>query len=348
MLLRVDRYIATTIARPLAAVFGILVLVFASFDTARTLTDFQEAQLDPGTVARLVGLKTLIALDVLLPLALYLAAIIGLAGLYQNREIIALRSLGIAPARTAVGVLTVALTVAIAAGAVSLQGRPWAYSQVHALESQLEAGYGIDDLAADQFRNQGDGRVVYARRRSADTPGIEGFLLYERGDNRSDLALARRARQPHEGRLLLTDARAYSLDRRGRNDRIQQIGELTLDLTTPEADADKGRKAMSTARLLRSRDPVEIAERQSRFARPLVAVLLALAAIPLSASAPRSGPYARLIGAFVVFAIYYTIGDMARSWVEQAHIPPLPGLWWPHALLGLALAATLIPWRRRR
>lgn len=346
MLPRIDRYILTTIARPLAAVAGVLVLVFASFDTARTLADFQDAQLDGTTVARLVGLKTLIALDVLIPLALYLATIMGLAGLYQNHEMIALRSLGIGPLRSAFGIVVVALAVAIAVGMISLHGRPWAYSQVHALESRLEAGFGIDDLAADQFHNQGDGRVVYARHRHADDSGLEGFLLYERGTERSKLTLARRAREPRERTLVLTDARVYSLNRRGPTDRIQQIDELTLDLGPSDNAGDKGPKAMSTARLWHSQDPTEIAERQWRLGRPLVAVLLAFAAIPLSASAPRSGPYARLIGAFVLFAIYFTIADMARSWVEQGLVPPLPGLWWPHALLGIALALAAMPWLR--
>lgn len=347
MPLRIDRYVATAIARPLAPIVGVLVLIFASFDVPRTLADFQGAQLDTATVAQMVGFKTLIALDVLLPLALYLAVIIGLAGLHQNREIIALRSLGIAPLRTVTGILVVALAVAVVVGAVSLLVRPWAYSQVHGLESRLEANLGIDDLVADRFRIQDDGRVIYVQQGKGGNPGFKGLFAYERDDGHSKITLARRIQQPRERTLLLTDARSYWLERRGQDDWIQGVKELTLHLREPQAAADSGRKAMSTAELLRSQDPVEIAERQWRISRPLVTVLIALAAIPLSATAPRRGPYARIFGALVLFAIYFSLGDMARSWVEQARVPPLPGIWWLHGLLAIALVMTASSWRRR-
>lgn len=340
MLRRIDRYTAAAVARPLVPITGVLLLVFASFDTARTLADFESNQLGATTLFQMVALKTLIALDVLLPLALYLAAIIGLAGLHQSRQIIALRSVGVAPIRTALGVSIVALGIAFIAGSASVFARPWAYDQVNALESELTSDVGIGDLIADHFRVQGNGRMIYARRHLKDDAGLDGFVVYERSNGRSDFTLAAQARQLSEHRLLLTDTRTYSLDRRGTGDRFQQLSELTVALSPRDAADETGRKAMPTRQLLDSEDPVEIAERQWRFSRPLAALLLGLVAVPLSATTPRRGPYARLVGAFVLFALYFALGDMARSWVEQGAVPAFPGLWWPHALLAFALLLT--------
>ena len=342
MFRRTDRYTATAVARPLVPVTGVLLLVFASLDTARTLADFESNQLATTTLVQLVGLKTLIALDVLLPLALYLAAIIGLAGLHQSHQIIALRSVGVPPVRTALGVSMVAVGVAITAGAVSLFARPWAYNHVNALESAITSDADISDLIADHFRLQNNGRMLYARRHLENDSGIDGLVVYERSNGRSDFTLAAQARQLSEDRLLLSDTRTYSLDRRGTRDRLQQLSELTVDLRSGYGSDDTGRKALSTRDLLGSKDPVEIAERQWRFSRPVAAVILGLAAVPLSATTPRRGPYARLVVAFILFALYFALGDMARRWVEQGTVPALPGLWWPHALLALAIILTAL------
>lgn len=353
MLRRVDHYIAATVARPMLAIGAILTVVFASFDTARTLADFEGSRLTAVVVAQLVGLKTLIALDVLLPLAFYLAVITGLAALHQRHETVALRSIGISPLRTCSGVLLAGTGFALMVAGVSLFGRPWAYSQVHAIESALEKGVGIDTLAPDHFQTR-DGRVVYVRSNPGDGDYVRGVLMYERTDKRSELILAERGTSPRGDetagrRLRLEETRSYSLDRRGRADRIQQVGELTWEPETPRRDKPGGRKAMATSALMGSDDPDEVAERQWRLSRPLATLLLALIAIPLSGTAPRGGPYARISTALALFVVYFVVGDMARSWVEQEKVPPLPGLWWPHAIVGAALALTAATghsWRR--
>ncbi len=352
MFRRLDRYIAASVARPMLAIAGVLILVFASFDTARTLADFEANGLGPLTLAKLVGLKSLIALDVLLPLALYLAAVVGLAHLHRNQEMTALRSIGTSPLRTSVGLLGVALGLAAMVAIVGLFARPWAYRQVELIETRLIDEARLSDLPADIFRALNDGGVLYGRRNAADSDAILDFFSYQRRNGSSQLILADRAtEQPNaDGRQLqLEGARSYRLDRDGPNDRRQTIDTVTWRFQPTSAIAEFGRKALSTAQLLGSRDPDEIAERQWRFSRPIAAILLALVAIPMSSSVPRQTPYARLTLALALFIVYFVLGDVARSWVEQAIVPPFPGLWWPHALLALGLigAATASrPWRR--
>jgi lipopolysaccharide export system permease protein len=65
---------------------------------------------------------------------------------------------------------------------------------------------------------------------------------------------------------------------------------------------------------------------------PLLTLLLAAMAVPMSRTPPRKGRFARSLAALVAFTIYYNLFSLGRTWVDQGHIPAMPGLWWVHLL----------------
>ncbi|MQM38861.1 hypothetical protein KBTX_02882 [wastewater metagenome] len=337
---RIVRYTAAEVGRALIPVLALLVVIFAAFDAARSLAGATAVALELPVLLELVALRTLIALDVLLPLGLYLAVVIALGRLHHDHEVVGLRALGFSGAALVRGVLVVAVAVAVLVGGVSLFARAWAYERVYTLEAEQGAEFELEDLAPGHFQaNDDTGRVVHARARDGD--GLRGFLFYEGGEGTTQLVLADRARQPAgaagRSRLLLDDGAVYTLDRGGGNDRVSEFSELTLRLEQPSQLVGYQRKAAATASLLRSQRPDDVAEWQWRASRPLATLLLALLAVPLSATAPRRGRYARVFTAMGVFALYFVATDMARSWVEQSAVGAFPGVWWVHALAAAAL-----------
>ena len=69
-------------------------------------------------------------------------------------------------------------------------------------------------------------------------------------------------------------------------------------------------------------------------------LLLALAAIPLSRSRPRQGRYAKMLLALVIYALYFNLLDVSRSWVEQGNSDYI---WWVPGLLALLVAGLYAP-----
>ena len=69
-----------------------------------------------------------------------------------------------------------------------------------------------------------------------------------------------------------------------------------------------------------------------------------------SDAAPRSSRYTKTIGALLVYAVYYNLAVMAKTWVETQVVAPFPGIWWVQALLLLIIGALLwLPgWQFRR
>jgi len=87
------------------------------------------------------------------------------------------------------------------------------------------------------------------------------------------------------------------------------------------------------------------AEFQWRMSTPISALLLALAAIPLSHSRPRQGRYAKMLLALGIYAIYFNLLDVSRSWVEQGS---LGYIWWVPGTLGVLVASLYFPVIRRK
>ena len=102
-------------------------------------------------------------------------------------------------------------------------------------------------------------------------------------------------------------------------------------------------KSGNTFDLSQSSDPEDRAELQWRISTPLSALLLTLLAIPLSRSRPRQGRYARMLLALAIYAVYFNLLDVSRTWVEQG---TAAYIWWAPGLLILLLVTLYVPWIR--
>lgn len=354
-MLLIERYLIAEVRRPLIAVVCILSFIFASYTAGRYLADALSETLGMQAVALIVMFRTLIALEVLIPVALYVSVVIGLGRLYNDQEMTILTAVGISPLRVYWAILLLALPVALAVGALSLIGRPWAYQQAYQAKASAHVEVPLDRLRAGRFYVDSEtGRVLLAQEVDSKHDLLRGVLFYERSAQKTRVIRARQARQApgeHNGELLLIlhDGVAYWLDRAGGRDQILRFGELSLRLKRPEPTVDYNRKAASTAALARSDQTAELAELQWRLSLPLTTLLLALFGVPLSRTAPRRGRFSKILLAALVYALIYNASGLARTWVEQGVVGAVPGIWWIDAAMLLALATLIIrdlKWRR--
>jgi len=101
-------------------------------------------------------------------------------------------------------------------------------------------------------------------------------------------------------------------------------------------------EARPTASLLESSDPAELAELHWRLTMPIMSLVLALIAVPLSRLKPRQGRYARVWIAVVIFFFYYNIAAAGKTWIARGTLPQALGLWWTHAAVALLALAVII------
>ncbi|MGB8857226.1 MAG: LptF/LptG family permease, partial [Burkholderiales bacterium] len=105
-------------------------------------------------------------------------------------------------------------------------------------------------------------------------------------------------------------------------------------------------KALPFESLTQNMTPENASELHWRMSLPVSVLLLAVAAIPLSYTNPRSGKSWNLIIALLVFFIYYNFINIFQAWTMQEKIPAAIGIWPVHAAM-LVVVMGLFAWRSR-
>ena len=95
---------------------GLLVLVFIGFSAAQQLSAAAAGQLEMLTAFKLVGLNTLVTMEILMPSAFFFSVLSAIGRLYRDSEMSALYAAGVSRARIIEAVLKLALVIAVITG----------------------------------------------------------------------------------------------------------------------------------------------------------------------------------------------------------------------------------------
>ena len=346
----IDGYIAREILKPLAIITTGLIIVFAGYSSGRYLSYAVDGFLQIETLASFILIKLVIALEVLLPIALYLSIVLGLGRLESNSEVTAIRSSGIGGGRVMKVVVAISAVLALLVACFSIYGRPLAYEQSYWIKAKAEAEIELDKLESGNFYDSEQReRTIFVDQADKSSGHLERiFIRGERGGivhviyagsgiQEFDVTTGRRV-------LTLFDVRVYFIGPWGQNDKgLGKFKKMTLRLADAEPlSLGYKRKAASTAALAWSDAPLDVAEFQWRLSTPLSTILLGVLAVVFSRSAPRSSRYAKIIGAGVVYIVYYNLTMVARTWVETGVVAKLPGIWWVQLLLIAVIASLMV------
>ena len=351
-----SRYITAEIARPLFLGVGLLVVVFTGYSSAVNLGQAADGFIAMPAVARLIGLNTIVALEVLLPTALYLSIISSLSRFYRDSEMAAMRAAGIGEMRILRSTVLLSVLIAILVGVISIYGRPWAYREIYRIEAEARAEFDIRKIQPKRFLELQDSKYVLfaggVDRKSASLKEV--FLQTELGE-KIQVLYAQEAFLPPvrfgEARSFeLVDGYGYLLDRFGTRDITLRYKEMIVHIPSEALDTSYRRKAEPTMNLFNSDAPKDIAEFQWRISTPLATLVLALLAVSLSRSAPREGRHRSFFLAVLVYVGLFNMTSVARTWVEESKVASFPGIWWIYSFpLLLFVILMLAPrWARRR
>src|SRR5262249_2732671 len=151
---------------------------FTSYGAASFLSDAVNGLLPTDTIVQVIGLRTLIALEVLIPISLYLSVVMALGRMYADSEITSMFALGLTPARVMGVVLGLSLCAAVAVAWLSLMVRPWAYSRAHELASLAAATLNTNNMEAGTFYVGSDGnRTIFIEGRARLSAPARGVFV---------------------------------------------------------------------------------------------------------------------------------------------------------------------------
>jgi lipopolysaccharide export system permease protein len=346
----IDRYVLKEVTWSWLAVTGVLYAILLSQQLAQVLGQAAERGYPKEIIVSLIGLMSLQNGTLLLPVGVLLGISLAFGRLYHESEMAALRACGVGPGRLLRPVMVLAgLVTAVCAWAV-LDLAPHAFARAQSLQRAAlqSAEFGL--LEAGKFHSFAHGEAVFYAE-TADADGtLQKVFVERRSDDHVEVMLAARARHliSADGAvhtLVLYDGERFDGSPGNPSMRRVRFAEHGIPVRMDAAVGGMTRvEARSTDDLRRDASPSAVAEFQWRISLPLMALVLALLAIPLSELEPRQGRYARIGIVILVFFIYTNLLSAARTWLEKGAVAPSVGLWWPHVLM-LCVAAVLW-WRR--
>lgn len=360
----IERYLLKEVGYTLLAVTLVLTVIYLGNRFIIFLTNAAMGGVPLHTILTLLLLKSLGAMMVVLPMALYLAVLFVFGRLYKDSEMTALLACGVGMGRVMRAVLALSLLFAAGVAFISLYLKPWAEEQSYEILDRIEASSQVTGITAGRFNEaaNGDG-VFYAEQISPSLKDMRNVFVEYTRQGVPVVLTSDRAHQvvdktTGDRYIVLVDGRRYEGDPGAGNFKIIQFKEhAVLIRPQPVVPAERKRWAVSTQQLWGSSDVGDAAEIQWRLSMPLTAVVLAMLGVALSRTTPRQGRFGKLFNAILVYIIYSNLLAVARTWLERGLVPEWVGLWWVHLLFiggvlvlfarhyGIGLFAGLIPAR---
>ncbi len=349
----ITRYLVKEILKTFTGALLVLFLIALSAQLVGLFSKVAAGTIHVNTVLKLFGLYNLTIITFILPLALYLAILLGLSRLYQDSEMDALAASGVGPARIIRAVMLVAVFIAIIQGVFSLFLGPWADERGDQLKLQAQQLTDIQGVIPGRFQELPQGRgVIYVESISADLSQVNNIFVQYQGGQRNSRIIAEsghieRDDKTGERILILENGHRYEGQPGEEDYTIFDFKRHGLRIEEKQVEgANLRRKSMPTKVLLEPHEhPPEVLARltefQWRVSSALSCLVLALLAVPLSRSSRRQSRYSRLAIAIVLYLVLSNMLNVGRTWMQEGDVPVWLGLWWVH-LTAVTFAAILI------
>ena len=335
----IDRYLLKEFILNLLAVTSVLWLIFVATRFARYLAQAAVGNLPADVIFTLLGYSSLSALDILLPMATFIAVMLGLGRMSADNELTVIFACGISNKRIMRNVILFSGTVAIIIATLSLVIVPNALSGRYELEQKARISADTTGLIAGSFKESKNGEWTFYSEGLTDDKQemINVFIEIHKAR-----PLVFRANKGHfdidissgDKYLVLVDGFRYE-GRAGEQDfTITEYQTYSLLIEKgQETQIRERHKALATNILWAGGSNKDLAELQWRIASPIMAIVLSLFAMSFANSGPRKGRYAGLFAVILVYIIYSNLLGVSRAWISKGILNPLVGAVWVHLLM---------------
>lgn len=336
----IDRYMLREFLLNLIAVVGVLWLIYVATRFARYLADAAVGNLPADVIFSLLWLNSLGALSVLLPIATFLAVLLGLGRMSADNELTVIAACGIPGNRVRRNVLVFSGVMATIVAVLALFIVPDVLSGRYQLEQKAKVTANTTGLVAGSFKESQRGDwTFYSQGISAETGQLQNVFIEIQREPKPLIFRADRGHfevDPNSGDkyLILEEGYRYEGDAGDRDFVIAQYAShsLLVEKGGQQLYREKA-KATPTAVLLARGSNEDLAEVQWRVSSAVMTVILGLLAMTLSHAGPRQGRYAGLMPAVLVYIVYSNLVGVSRAWVEKGDMSPWLGLLWVHILM---------------
>ncbi len=347
------RYLARDLVYTTLAVTAVLFTIFLTSKFSSYLDQAAQGKLSVDILFTLIGYRMTSLLELILPLGFYLAILLAYGRMYMESEMVVLFACGTSPGQLMRLTLIPAGVIALIVGVFSFWLSPIGAQYAEKIFTEQRNRSEFDSLQEGRFQSLGGGKVMtYVESMSSNRKQLQNvFVAQADSANGPSILVAESGSQayfPEYGQQYLILHKGYRYEGRpGSADfsitRFEDWGRYMPPQNEASETVSLATDAKSTLELIAAKDRESIATLQWRLSMPLMVLIGALLAVPLSKTNPRQGRYLKMLPAILVYVFYLAFLINARSALVKGNLNPQLGVWVVHIPFFL-MALLMLNW----
>lgn len=350
----ITRYLVREIFKSCSATVLILFIILMSNALGRVLSDIADGDIPQQALWPVLLSQSVNIFSLLLPIGVFLGIVFAFGRLYKDHEMVVMNACGMGYRQFYRPVLLIIVPVFLLGVYTSV----WLNSQVQRSAKNIvdreDNVSKFEQIRAGQFNQSKNGeQVFFMKSISPDKLELNDIIISQTNRDRMILETAKTGRRKIDevtGDLFLVvgpgqrsegqaGEKAYKIiDFRQHGILIEKKKSYQKELLQEEEK--------TPGELWGSEQIKDRVELQWRIAIPVVILVLALLAVPLSYIAPRQGRYGKVGYALLVYIVYFNLLAYMRTQLDTESFPLAFNFWWIH--LGFILLTLVLLLKRSR
>ena len=313
------RYLAKEVFITLFALTIILMFILVSNQLVGYLNRAASGRIPGILVMQILCLEMPNLLTLLLPLGFYVSVLLAYGRLYSENEMLVFQACGFSTARILAYTLLMGAVVSVFVAVMVYLNPSIADQRAKLLQTSGMKAF-IQMLSPQRFQVLPKQQVLYIDQINRAHTKAQGLFLAQRNANPGpsqpwqwqvvaahDLVFAKKPGAQDE--IQMHHGRVYRMTPGSLEAQYGTFEKANVTIPKPELATQTDLRTLSFTNLWRHRKQnlAMDAELQWRFSIILMSLVLAVIAVPLSRVRPRSGRYAKILPAILVFLVYTNV-----------------------------------------
>ncbi|ORU90894.1 MAG: LPS export ABC transporter permease LptF [Cycloclasticus sp. symbiont of Poecilosclerida sp. M] len=338
-LIILDRLFVVELSKMMASVIVILTTIMISRRLVRYLSEVTAGQLSSDAMLSLIGFNMFSVVIKILPVALLVSVLLVLGRMYRDNEMTALFSAGVSMTQLYRSLAFFVIPLFLITTYLSLFAMPWVMQQIEVVKVDDKSSIDIRGISDGRFIEYSRGDVVFYVEEITSDDKMVNVFIQNRQHGKLGITTSKSGEifvdsKTGDRFMILKNGTRYEGVPGQADYKIISFEEYGVVIAeTKKVEVQFGIKEMGTVKLLKKDSVWATSEFQKRVSTPLMLLIFALLAVPISRVSPRAGMYGNLLSALLIYIIYENLMNLSYSWIVKGVISPWVGVWWVHIFM---------------
>ena len=336
----ITRYLTAEITKSSSATVLVLFIILMSNALGRVLSEISDGDIPHQALWPVLLSQSVNIFALLLPVGFFFGIVFAFGRLYKDHEMVVMSACGMGYRHFYKPVLLILVPVFLLCAYSSIWLNAQMQRTTRSIVDREENAQQFQQVKPGQFNQSKNGEhVFFMQSLSEDKLQLNDIIISQ--SNRDGMIFETAKSGRHKTDEISGDLFLVVGPGERYEGRVGQKGHTTIEFEKHGILIEKKNKGARQYLREKAKPPLMLwkssrladrVELQWRIAIPVILVVLALLAVPLSYIAPRQGRYGKVGIALLVYIAYFNLMVYTRAQLNADSLPLALNFWWVHLL----------------